>query len=90
MLEKLLGEVIPHAFKIKVRPITPLVKLLKREECVKEITTDEDHVIIIAKDVKAFKQRLPVLVSQANASIEELKVAGRDLESLFKMAVSGD
>ena len=88
-LEQLLSEVAPQAFMIKVKPAAPLIKLLKAEECVKEVSLEEDYVVAVVNDAEAFKQRLPVLVSSAKASLEEVKVVGRDLESLFKVAVSG-
>jgi len=88
-LEQLLSEVAPQAFMIKVEPAAPLIKLLKAEECVKDVRMDEDYVLAVVTDSKVFKKRLPLLVSRAEASLEEVKVAGRDLESLFRVAVSG-
>jgi ABC-type multidrug transport system ATPase subunit len=87
-LEQLLSEVESQAFMVKVEPAAPLVKLLKAEECVKDVKLEGDYVLVVVTDSKVFKKRLPVLVSQAEASLEEVKVAGRDLESLFKVAVS--
>ena len=89
-LEQLLNEVAPQAFMIKVEPAEPLMKLLKAEACVKDVRLDEGYVYVVVEDSKLFKKRLPALASQAEASLEEVKVAGRDLESLFRMAVSGD
>ena len=88
-LAQLLGEVAPQEFMIKAEPAAPLIKLLKAEKCVKEVRLDNDVVFAVVTDAAAFKKRLPTLVSQANASLEEVKVAGRDLESLFRVAVSG-
>jgi len=88
-LEKLLSEVAPQAFMIKAEPVSPLMKLLKAEACVKDVRLDEGYVYVVVKDSVLFKKRLPVLASKADASLEEVKVAGRDLESLFKVAVSG-
>ena len=87
-LTQLLSEVASHAFRIKVQPIMPLVDLLKQEDSVKEVATEEDYLLVIAKDPHVFKQRLPKLVAQANASLEEVKTEGSDLESLFKIAVA--
>lgn len=89
-LEQLLNEVAPQAFMIKAEPAAPLMKLLKAEECVKDVRLDEGYVYVVVEDSKLFKKRLPALVSKAEASLEEVKVAGRDLESLFKVAVLGD
>lgn len=87
-LEQLLSEVAPQAFMIKAEPSAPVMKLLKVEECVKDVRLDGDYMHVVVTDSKAFKKRLPTLVSKAEASLEEVKVAGRDLESLFRMAVS--
>ena len=89
-LEQLLGEVEPQAFIIKAKPAGPLIKLLNAEECVKEVHLDDDVVFAVVTDASIFKKRLPLLVSRAEASLEEVKAAGRDLESLFRMAVAGD
>lgn len=88
-LEQLLAEVAPQAFTIKAEPAEPLIELLEAEECVKEVRLDGDVLFAVVTDAEAFKKRLPVLVSKAEASLEEVKVAGRDLESLFKVAVTG-
>jgi ABC-type multidrug transport system ATPase subunit len=89
-LEQLLNEVAPQAFMIKAEPTAPLMKLLKAEECVKDVRLDEGYVYVVVEDSKLFKKRLPAIASRAEASLEEVKVAGRDLESLFKVAVLGD
>jgi ABC-2 type transport system ATP-binding protein len=88
-LEQLLNEVASQAFMIKAEPAVPLMKLLKAEECVTDVRLDEGYVYVVVEDSALFKKRLPVLASQVEASLEEVKVAGRDLESLFKVAVSG-
>ena len=61
---------------------------MKAEACVKDVRLDEGYMYVVVKDSALFKKRLPTLASQADASLEEVKVAGRDLESLFRMAVS--
>ena len=89
-LTQLLSEVASsEAFNIKVQPIGSIAELLKQEKSVKEIAILEDHLLVIAKNADLFKQRLPLIVAQANASLEEVKVVGTDLESLFKVAVKG-
>ena len=87
-LEQLLSEVESQAFMVKVEPAAPLMKLLKAEKCVKDVKLEGDYVLVVVTDSKVFKKRLPTIVSKAEASLEEVKVAGRDLESLFRMAVS--
>jgi ABC-type multidrug transport system ATPase subunit len=89
-LEQLLNEVSPQAFMIKAEPAEPLMKLLAAESCVKDVRLDEGYVYVVINDSVLFKKRLPALASQAEASLEEVKVAGRDLESLFRVAVLGD
>ena len=38
-------------------------------------------------DVGLFKQRLPLLIGQAGASLDEVKMVKSDLEAVFKLAV---
>jgi len=87
-LEQLLNEVGSEAFMIKASPTAPLMKLLKTTKCVKEVKLEGDYIHVTVTDSKEFKKCLPTIVSKAKASLEEVKVAGRDLESLFRIAVS--
>jgi len=87
-LEQLLNEVGSEAFMIKAEPVAPLMKLLKTAKCVKEVKLEGDALHVTVTDSKEFKKCLPSIVSRAEASLEEVKIAGRDLESLFRMAVS--
>lgn len=88
-MEHLLNEVGSEAFMIKAEPAAPLMKLLKTAKCVKEVKMEGDYVHVVVTDSRDFKKCLPTIVSQAEASLEEVRVAGRDLESLFKIAVQG-
>ncbi len=88
-LIQLLNSAAPQTFIIKVQPAEPLVALLKTEECVKSVSLTGDGVLVVVNDSAVFKQRLPTLVSQSNASLEEVKATGKDLESLFKLAICG-
>ena len=85
----MLSEVASKLFMIKVEPAAPLIKLLKTQEFVKEVRLEEDTIFAVVSDSGVFKKTLPALVSKANASLEEVKAAGKDLESLFKEAVGG-
>jgi ABC-type multidrug transport system ATPase subunit len=87
-LTQLLNEVISEAFMIKASPAARLMKLLKTAKCAKEVKMEDDYIHVAVTDSREFKKCLPTIVSQAEASLEEVKVAGRDLESLFTMAVS--
>lgn len=88
-LQQLLGEVSPNTFMIKAEPAEPLIKLLKAEDCVKEVRLEKGTILAVVTDSSVFKKRLPELVSKAKASLEEVKAAGKDLESLFRAAVGG-
>jgi ABC-2 type transport system ATP-binding protein len=88
-LQQLLGEVSPNTFMIKAEPVEPLIKLLKAEDCVKEVRLEKGAILAVVTDSRVFKKRLPELVSKAKASLEEVKAAGKDLESLFRAAVGG-
>ncbi len=87
LLTELLGEISPRAFAIKVQPIAPLFELLKREVIVKEVTLSNGTLIVDTKDPRVFKLRLPSLAAEAHVSLEEVKVGGKDLDDLFKLAV---
>ncbi|MCW4005964.1 MAG: ABC transporter ATP-binding protein [Candidatus Bathyarchaeota archaeon] len=89
-LTRMLSEVDSSVFLVKVEPATAVAELLRSEECVKDVTAVEGSLVVVAKNPVVFKQRLPAVVAQANASLEEVKAAGNDLEALFKTTVSGD
>jgi ABC-2 type transport system ATP-binding protein len=89
-LNQLLEEIPPQTFEIRVQPAAPVVELLKREVCVNQVSFVGDQVFVAVNDERLFKQRLPTLIAQVNAALEEVKATGRDLESLLKMAVKGD
>jgi ABC-2 type transport system ATP-binding protein len=86
-LTELLVEISPQTFAIKVQPIAPLFELLKKEACVKAVTVNNGTLIVDTKDASAFKQRLPLLASEAHVSLEEVKTGGKGLDALFKLAV---
>jgi len=88
-LQQLLGEVSSNSFMIKAEPAEPLIKLLKAEDCVKEVRLEEDTILVVVTNSSVSKKRLPKLVFKAKASLEEVKAAGKDLESLFRAAVGG-
>ncbi len=87
LLADLLGSISPTTFTLKVQPVKPLFELLKQEASIREVTIDNDTLVVDAKDPSAFKQRLPTLASAAHVSLEEVKVGGKDLDALFKAAV---
>jgi len=77
------------AFKIKVQPLTKFVTLLKRERYVTNLWVDSGFVHVVVSDVEDFRRRLPVLVLEAQASLEELEAEGKSLESFFKKSIGG-
>jgi ABC-2 type transport system ATP-binding protein len=89
-LTQLLGEILSQTFVIKVQPTAPLIELLRKEECVREVSMENGSLLVVANDAYAFKKRLPTLVSQAHVSLDEVKAAGKDLDSLFRRAVEGE
>ena len=88
-LDQLLMEVAPQSFVIKAEPATPLINLLKVQNFVKDVQLKDGIIFAVVSDSTVFKKCLPQLVSKANASLEEVKAAGKDLESLFKEVVGG-
>lgn len=89
-LTQLLGEILSQTFVIKVQPAVPLIELLRKEECVREVSMENGSLLVVANDAYVFKKRLPTLVSQAHVSLDEVKAAGKDLDSLFRKAVEGE
>jgi ABC-2 type transport system ATP-binding protein len=89
-LTQLLGEILSQTFVIKVQPTAPLIELLRKEECVREVSMENGSLLVVANDAYAFKKRLPTLVSQAHVSLDEVKAADKDLDSLFRKAVEGE
>ncbi|MCW4024793.1 MAG: ABC transporter ATP-binding protein [Candidatus Bathyarchaeota archaeon] len=86
-LNQLLDKTSTQAFTIKVQPLKQVAELLKKEECIKDTTIIDNQIIVIANDSEKFKKILPRVVSKVDGSLEEVKPAGRDLESIFKVAV---
>jgi ABC-type multidrug transport system ATPase subunit len=79
---------ISTKFIVKVRPVESVVTLLKSEAYVEDLLVDNDDCLHVSvKDVILFKQRLPLLISRVNASLDEVKMVESDLESVFKSAV---
>ena len=86
-LEQLLMKGDNKTFMIKVQPATGLLRFLESEEYVETLSMNGAYLQVTVKDVARFKQRLPLLISQAHASLEEVKVVRDDLESMFKLAI---
>ncbi|MDR2203640.1 MAG: ABC transporter ATP-binding protein [Nitrososphaerota archaeon] len=74
-------------FVIKVQPVESVAILLKNEEYVEDLSVIDDSLHVVVKDVTLFKQRLPLLIGQAGASLDEVKMIESDLEAVFKSAV---
>jgi len=88
-LNQLLSKITTSTFRIKVQPKEKFVELLKREAYVRSLWLEEDLVFVVVGEVENFKRRLPVLLLEAQASLEELEVEGKSLESLFKTSLGG-
>jgi ABC-2 type transport system ATP-binding protein len=87
---QLLDETHAKTFAVKVQPPDALLRLLKNEKYIEVVTMNGPYLHVTVKDTAKFKQRLPVLISKAHASLDEVKVVREDLESLFKSAIEGD
>ncbi|MDR2699379.1 MAG: ABC transporter ATP-binding protein [Nitrososphaerota archaeon] len=74
-------------FIVKVHPVKPVATLLKNEVCIENLSIVDDCLHVSVRNVGLFKQRLPLLISQANASLDEVKMVESDLEAVFKLAV---
>jgi ABC-2 type transport system ATP-binding protein len=89
-LQQLINQVEAQTFTIKAQPALTLVNLLENEKCVKTVSIDGENIIVVVENSAVFKHRLPILVSESNVSLEEVKATGKDLESLFKTAIVGE
>ncbi|MCL2173133.1 MAG: ABC transporter ATP-binding protein [Candidatus Bathyarchaeota archaeon] len=78
------------SFIVKVQPVESVFALLKVEEYVEDLSVVNDSLHVVVCDVGLFKQRLPLLISQVNASLDEVKMVKSDLETVFKSVVKED
>ncbi len=76
-------------FIVKVKPVEPLLTLLKDEKYVENLLVIDDSLHVTVNDAVLFKQRLPLLISQEGSSLDEFKIVKSDLESIFRSAVEG-
>ncbi|MCL2135776.1 MAG: ABC transporter ATP-binding protein [Candidatus Bathyarchaeota archaeon] len=74
-------------FVVRVHPVESVATFLEGEECVEKLSIIDGSLHVIVKDVLLFKQRLPLLIGQAKASLDEVKMAESDLETVFKSSV---
>lgn len=86
-LNELFEEFVFNTFRIRVNPMEPLIELLRKDIEVEKVWVDE-AIHVTVKHPEKFKQELPKLVSEANLTLEEFVIEGRELESLFKKSVS--
>jgi len=87
-LEQMFDKTYTSMFIVKAQPIGPVMALMKEEEYVEDLSVVEDSLrVLVRGDVGLFKQRLPLLISQAGASLDEVKMAKSTLEDVFKSAV---
>ena len=86
-LDQMIDKTSTTKFIVKVQPIGSVVALLKGEEYVGDLSVVGDSLHVVVGDVGLFRQRLPLLISQAGASLDEVKMVRSDLASVFKSVV---
>lgn len=86
-LEQMIDKTSTTKFIVKVQPIGLVVALLKGEEYIDDLSVVDNSIHVSVHDVGLFKQRLPLLISQVNASLDEVKMVKSDLEAVFKSAI---
>lgn len=86
-LEQMFDKTSTTKFIVKVQPIGLVAALLKNEKYVEDLSAVDDSLHVTVGDVELFKRRLPLLISQAGASLNEVKLVKSDLEAVFKSAV---
>jgi ABC-2 type transport system ATP-binding protein len=74
-------------FIVRVHPVESVAALLESEEYVENLSVIDNSLYVSVRDVGLFKQRLPILIGQAKASLDEVKMVEADLEAAFKSAV---
>ncbi|MDR0460293.1 MAG: ABC transporter ATP-binding protein [Nitrososphaerota archaeon] len=74
-------------FVVRVHPVESVETLLKAEEYVEALSVIDDSLHVTVRDVGLFKQRLPIIIGQVGAYLDEVKVVESDLEAVFKSAV---
>jgi ABC-2 type transport system ATP-binding protein len=74
-------------FIVKVQPAESVAALLKNEKYVENLSIIDNSLHVAVRDVRLFKQRLPLLISQAGASLDEMGIVKPDLAAVFKSAV---
>jgi ABC-type multidrug transport system, ATPase component len=89
-IEQMFDKASATSFVVKVQPVESLLHLLKDEKYVENLSVIDDSLHVTVSDVVLFKQRLPLLISQGKASLDEFKIVKSDLESVFKSAVEGN
>ena len=86
-LEQMIDKTFTTKFTVKAQPIKQVAALLKGEEYIEDLSIVEDSLHVTVRDVGLFKQRLPLLIGQAGASLDEVKMVRSNLKSVFKSAV---
>jgi ABC-type multidrug transport system ATPase subunit len=86
-LEQMIDKTSATRFVVKAQPIGSVVALLKGEGYIEDLSIVAGSLHITVHDVGLFKQRLPLLISQAKASLDEVKMVQSDLESVFESIV---
>jgi ABC-type multidrug transport system ATPase subunit len=86
-LEQMIDKTSTIKFVVKVQPIGSVAALLKGEEYIDDLSVVDNSIHVSVHDVGLFKQRLPLLIGQAGASLDEVKMVKSDLEAVFKSAV---
>jgi len=74
-------------FVVKVQPVESVMALLEKEHYVETLSVVGDSLHVVVYDVLLFKQRLPLIIGQAKAFLDELRMVESDLESVFKSVV---
>jgi ABC-2 type transport system ATP-binding protein len=88
VLEQMFDKTIFAKFIVKVQPVESVAALLKGEAYVEDLLVIGDNSLyVVVRNGSLFKQRLPLLIGQVGASLDEVRLAESDLESVFKSAV---
>ncbi|MDR2204153.1 MAG: ABC transporter ATP-binding protein [Nitrososphaerota archaeon] len=76
-------------FIVRVQPVESVMVFLKDEAYVEDLAVIDDCLHVVVRDAVLFRKRLPLLVGQVGASLDEVRMVKSDLETVFKSTVEG-
>lgn len=89
-INDLINEINCFPFKIKANPLNPLVSELQKYDYIKDISIQDDYLIVKVLDKNVFIKDLVLLASNLNVALEDVKILETELELLFKESLKNE